>query len=64
MPTSAKQEAHAIPGFRDVRFGMASAESESAEYPDLLLRGYLDPFDLIKEVPDGPKPLRPSCVPG
>jgi hypothetical protein len=66
MPTSATQDAHPIPGFRDVRFGMASAESESAEYPDLLLRGYLDPFDLIIETPfsilESPWYCTPQCV--
>jgi hypothetical protein len=38
---------------KDIVFGKASAEREGAEYPDLLTKGYLDPFRLIHEARDG-----------
>lgn len=41
--------------FKDIRFGQASAELESSYYPELLLDGFLDPWDLIEQALNGPK---------
>lgn len=40
---------------KNIVFGKASAEREGAEYPDLLTKGYLNPFDVIREARDGAK---------
>lgn len=41
--------------FRDIRFGYASAEMESQNAPDLLLKGYWDLDGIINEVINGPR---------
>jgi hypothetical protein len=40
---------------KNIVFGKASAERESAENPDLLTKGFLDPFHLAHEARDGSK---------
>jgi hypothetical protein len=40
---------------KNIVFGKASAERESVENPDLLTKGYLDPFHLADEARDGGK---------
>jgi hypothetical protein len=35
-------------GFSEIQFGKTSAEKESLESPDLLLRGFFDPFGYVK----------------
>ncbi len=41
--------------FKEFELGYASAEQESTEAPDLLIGGYLDYGNLIKEARDGPR---------
>ncbi|XOF34614.1 MAG: P-loop ATPase, Sll1717 family [Candidatus Electrothrix sp. YB6] len=41
--------------FKDILFGSATAELEGALYPDLLLDGFLDPWDVIDKIIDSPK---------
>ena len=36
--------------FRSINFGMADATQEGQEYPQLLTKGYLDPFGLVEYV--------------
>lgn len=43
--------------FKDIQFGQASAELEGSYYPDLLLEGFCDPWDIIEKVLKGP-----SCI--
>lgn len=43
--------------FKDIEFGKASAEVEGSYCPDLLLSGFVDPWDVIKKVLEGP-----SCI--
>lgn len=38
---------------KGIVFGKASAEREGAEHPELLINGYLDPFELINQARDG-----------
>lgn len=38
------------PSLRDLRFGFASAEEESAQAPELLLEGYLDVHSALHEI--------------
>jgi hypothetical protein len=33
--------------FNSIRFGKTSAEKESSEWPDLLTKGYFDPYGFI-----------------
>lgn len=41
--------------FKDIFFGQASAELEGTYYPELLLNGFLDPWNVIDEVIKGHK---------
>lgn len=43
--------------FKDIRFGQASAELEGSYYPELLLKGFLDPWGVVDKVLEGP-----SCI--
>src|ERR1022692_3086363 len=38
---------------KDLNFGFASADFESSHDPDLLLRGFVDPMNLVEEARDG-----------
>jgi len=40
--------------FKDIRFGQASAEEERSYFPDLLLDGFLDPWDAIDKAINTP----------
>jgi hypothetical protein len=53
MP-SEPQPAPKIP-LKNFHFGFASADHEASHDPDLLLRGFVDPFDLVKEAKVGGK---------
>lgn len=41
--------------YKEIKLGEASAEQESAYTPELLLEGFLDPWNISKEVINGPK---------
>jgi hypothetical protein len=40
--------------FKDIQFGQASAELEGSYYPELLLDGFFDPWDVVNKVLKGP----------
>lgn len=37
-------------GFRDINFGMAAAETEKSQYPNLLIEGFLDAYGFIDSI--------------
>ena len=39
--------------FKDIVFGRASAEQESALHPELIVNGFLDPWDVVEKVRNG-----------
>ena len=40
--------------FKDIKFGQASAELEGSYYPELLTKGFLDPWGVVENVLNGP----------
>lgn len=40
--------------FKDIQFGQASAELEGSYYPELLIEGFLDPWNVVDKVFKGP----------
>lgn len=43
--------------FKDINFGNASAEEESTYHPELLMEGFLDPWDIVNKSISGQKCL-------
>ena len=41
--------------FKDITLGLASAEQESAYYPELVVKGFLDPWDVVEKARNGPE---------
>ena len=41
--------------FKDIIFGRASAEQESAYHPELIINGFLDPWDILEKARNGPE---------
>ena len=41
--------------FKDITLGLASAEQESAYHPELVVNGFLDPWDVVEKARNGPE---------
>ena len=41
--------------FKDIVFGRASAEQESAFHPELIVDGFLDPWNVVEKARNGPE---------
>ena len=41
--------------FKDITLGRASAELEGAYHPELIIHGFLDPWDVVKKARNGPE---------
>ena len=41
--------------FKDIVFGRASAEQESALHPELIVNGFLDPWNVVEKARNGPE---------
>ena len=41
--------------FKDITFGRASAEQESAYHPELIVNGFLDPWNILEKARNGPE---------